>query len=105
MGFSEKESIKLYNLAEVENMPMDDAIAWLITVMPYVFISVRDVESLLNILSQNKDIKPTIPELKKRIKYCRNHMERRTLQQKLNIAYKEQKKVKSGKIQKETSSD
>lgn len=56
-------------------------------------------------LINEDDIKPNIPQLKKRIKYCRNPMEKKKLQQELNQAYKEQKRGHSGKIQKETSSD
>lgn len=36
--------------------------------------------------------KESISDLKKRIKYCKNFMERKKFQQELNILYKEQKK-------------
>lgn len=52
----------------------------------------EDMSELFRELSTIDDIKPTIPELKKRIKYCRNPMEKKKLQQELNQAYKEQKK-------------
>ena len=38
--------------------------------------------------------KQDIPSLKKRIKHCKNHMERTRLQKELNALYKEQKKRK-----------
>lgn len=42
----------------------------------------------------NNDLLPqqNISSLKKRIKYCKNHMEKKKLQQKLNTLYKEQKR-------------
>lgn len=49
-------------------------------------------EILNNKLLNSNKYAPTIPELKKRIKYCRNPMERKQLQLELNMAYKEQKK-------------
>lgn len=60
--------------------------------MPDVLIRGRDVDVFLNSLPQNKGIKLAIPEIKKRIKYCRNPMEKKKLQQDLNMAYKEQKR-------------
>ena len=41
----------------------------------------------------NNDLLPqqNISSLKKRIKYCKNHMEKKKLQQELNALYKEQK--------------
>lgn len=52
----------------------------------------EDMSELFSKLSTIDDIKPTTPELKKRIKYCRNPMEKKKLQQELNQAYKEQKR-------------
>lgn len=42
----------------------------------------------------NKDLlpQPDIPSLKKRIKYCKNPMKKKKLQQELNALYKEQKR-------------
>lgn len=48
-------------------------------------------------LINEDDIKPNIPQLKKRIKYCRNPMEKKKLQQELNQVYKEQKRGCCGK--------
>lgn len=44
----------------------------------------------------NKDLllQPDISSLKKRIKYCKNPMEKKKLQQELNALYKEQKRRK-----------
>ena len=44
----------------------------------------------------NNDLlsQPDIPSLKKRIKYCKNPMEKKKLQQELNALYKEQKRRK-----------
>lgn len=96
MGFSEEESTQIYDLAKeyFEKMPyllIDDVILHLMSIMFDVFRSGRDVDVFLNNISQNKDVKPTIPQLKKRIKYCRNPMEKKKLQQELNRVYKEQK--------------
>lgn len=43
---------------------------------------------------QNEITKDNIPSLKKRIKYCKNPMEKKKLQQELNTLYKEQKRRK-----------
>lgn len=51
-------------------------------------VSHMQISEILN----NNKYAPTISELKKRIKYCRNPMERKQLQQELNMVYKEQKK-------------
>lgn len=57
----------------------------------------EDMSELFRKLSTVDDIKPTIPQLKKRIKYCKNPMEKKKLQQELNQAYKEQKRGCNGK--------
>lgn len=57
----------------------------------------EDMSELFRKISTVDDIKPTIPELKKRIKYCKNPMEKKKLQQELNQAYKEQKRAGNGK--------
>ena len=49
------------------------------------------MDVFLNSLTQNKSINFAIPEIKKKIKYCRNTMEKKQLQRKLNEVYKEQK--------------
>lgn len=54
--------------------------------------SLKDMSELFKELFTVDDIRPNIPQLKKRIKYCKNPMEKKKLQQELNIAYKEQKK-------------
>ena len=41
-----------------------------------------------------QDVKTDISSLKKRIKYCKNPMEKKKLQQELNVLYKEQKRRK-----------
>lgn len=41
-----------------------------------------------------QDVKTDISSLKKRIKYCKNPMEKKQLQQELNALYKEQKRRK-----------
>lgn len=43
---------------------------------------------------KNENSKDNISFLKKRIKYCKNPMEKKKLQQKLNALYKEQKRRK-----------
>lgn len=43
---------------------------------------------------QNEIAKDNISSLKKRIKYCKNPMEKKKLQQELNALYKEQKRRK-----------
>lgn len=60
----------------------------------------EDMSELFRKLSTADDIKPNIPQLKKRIKYCRNPMEKKKLQQELNMAYKEQKRGRNVKAQK-----
>ena len=46
---------------------------------------------------QNDNTKDNISSLKKRIKYCKNPMEKKKLQQELNALYKEQKRGKQNK--------
>lgn len=43
---------------------------------------------------QNENTKENISYLKKRIKYCKNPIEKKKLQQELNVLYKEQKRRK-----------
>lgn len=69
---------------------MGDATLKLMAAMQEVFIRGRDVDILTNSLSQIMENKPTIPGLKRRIRYCRNPMEKKKLQQELNEAYKVQ---------------
>ena len=66
---------------------MGDATLKLMAAMQEVFIRGRDVDILPNSLSQIMENKPTIPGLKRRIRYCRNPMEKKKLQQELNEAY------------------
>lgn len=110
LGFSEEESTQLYDLAEkysekMLHMSIDDVTLRLTATMSDVFKSGRDVDVFLNHIPQNKDVNSIIPQLKKRIKYCRNPMEKKKLQQELNMAYKEQKRGRNVKVQKETSSN
>ena len=42
--------------------------------------------------SVSDDFSSDIPSLKKRIKYCKNPLERKSLERQLNVAYKEMKK-------------
>ena len=76
---------------------LDEVEAQLIKSVSSIFRNVRDIEAFLNRIgtTQFKEVKHTIPELKKRIKYCKNLMEKKKLQQELNQANKEQKKVKN----------
>lgn len=57
-----------------------------------IIITNQDTKELLEMQKQIVVAEPSIPQLKKRIKYCRNLMEKKKLQQELNQAYKEQKK-------------
>lgn len=74
------------------NISVEDATTKLMAAMPELFMSVRDVDAFLNCIPQCIQSNTNIPELKKRIKYCRNPMEKKKLQQELNQAYKEQKR-------------
>lgn len=44
---------------------------------------------------KNENVKDNVSSLKKRIKYCKNPMEKKKLQQELNALYKEQKRRKT----------
>lgn len=55
-------------------------------------LSLEKLRELWEALSDTEEIKPTIPQLKKRIKYCRNPMEKKKLQHELNKVYKEKKR-------------
>lgn len=57
----------------------------------------QDTEELFELQKEIGIYVSTIPELKKRIKYCRNPMEKKKLQRELNQAYKEQKRGCNGK--------
>lgn len=50
----------------------------------------NELRYLVEDVEQN--VKPNISSLKKRIKHCKNHMERQRLQKELNALYKEQKR-------------
>lgn len=62
-----------------------------------IILTHNDTQELLNMMATSNDIKPDIPQLKKRIKYCRNPMEKKKLQQELNQVYKEQKRRRMNK--------
>lgn len=47
---------------------------------------------LTELLSDPGDFSSDIPSLKKRIKYCKNSLERKSLERQLNAVYKEMKK-------------
>lgn len=51
-------------------------------------------DSLLTLIDETtfEPPKEDIPSLKKRIKHCKNHMEKQKLQRELNALYKEQKR-------------
>lgn len=93
IGCSEEQSIKLHNLVKeyskkIPNISIGEATLKLMAAMPELFVSARDVDAFLNCVSQSIQSNTNIPELKKRIKYCRNPMEKKKLQQELNAAYK-----------------
>ena len=50
------------------------------------------LSSLEEIASDPDDFSSDIPSLKRRIKYCKNPLERKSLERQLNAAYKEMKK-------------
>ena len=53
----------------------------------------EDLLSSLEVIASNPDdFSSDIPSLKKRIKYCKNPMERKSLERQLNDAYKAMKK-------------
>ena len=52
------------------------------------------LEKMSDLLNQESPSQPDISSLKKRIKYCKNPMEKKMLQQELNALYKEQKRRK-----------
>lgn len=95
MGYSEDEATELYilskNISEDLLMSINDATISLSMVLMADLFTHEDTKNLLNSLCK-KISNPTIPQLKKRIKYSRNPMEEKKLQQELNEAYKEQKR-------------
>lgn len=93
VGYTEDIATQLYNFANEYSVNASNLMA----IMSDIFISKRDVESFLNAILQNVNSKPDIPQLKKRIKYCRNPLEKKKLQQELNMAYKERKRCVDGK--------
>ena len=50
------------------------------------------LQEVQELVTNPKDFLSDIPSLKKRIKYCKNPMERKSLERQLNAAYKEMKK-------------
>ena len=52
------------------------------------------LEKISDLLNQELPSQPNISSLKKKIKYCKNPMEKKMLQQELNALYKEQKRRK-----------
>ncbi len=52
----------------------------------------ESLQELSELASDSDDFSLDIPSLKKRIKYCKNHLERKNLERQLNAAYKEMKK-------------
>ena len=52
----------------------------------------ESLQELSELASDSDDFSLDIPSLKKRIKYCKNPLERKNLERQLNAAYKEMKK-------------
>lgn len=52
----------------------------------------ESLQELSELASDSDDFSSDIPSLKKRIKYCKNPLERKSLERQLNAAYKEMKK-------------
>lgn len=50
------------------------------------------LQEVQELATNPKDYLPDIPSLKKKIKYCKNPMERKSLERQLNAAYKEMKR-------------
>ena len=50
------------------------------------------LQKLSELASDSDDFSSNIPDLKKRIKYCKNPLERKSLERQLNAAYKKMKK-------------
>ena len=52
----------------------------------------ESLQELSELATDSDDFSSDIPSLKKRIKYCKNPLERKSLERQLNAAYKETKK-------------
>ena len=52
----------------------------------------ESLQELSELATDPDDFSSDIPSLKKRIKYCKNPLERKSLERQLNVAYKEMKK-------------
>ena len=52
----------------------------------------ESLQELSDLATNPDDFSSDIPSLKKRIKYCKNPLERKSLERQLNAAYKEMKK-------------
>lgn len=75
---------KINSITHAEPVSIEDMSRWLNDML-------RKSESNSDINHSNKD---AISGLKKRIKYCKNPMEKKKLQQELNALYKERKRNK-----------
>lgn len=56
------------------------------------FNTENSLQELSELVTNPDDFSSDIPSLKKRIKYCKNPLERKSLERQLNAAYKEMKK-------------
>lgn len=56
------------------------------------FNTENSLQELSGLATDPDDFSSDIPSLKKRIKYCKNPLERKSLERQLNAAYKEMKK-------------
>lgn len=56
----------------------------------------ESLSSIFEDISSNNEVIHDIPALKKRIKHCKNPLEKKQLEKELNLAYKEKKK--NGKL-------
>lgn len=54
----------------------------------------ESLQELSELATNPDDFSSDIPSLKKRIKYCKNPLERKSLERQLNAAYKEIKKMR-----------
>lgn len=56
------------------------------------FNTEKSSQELSELATDPDDFSSDIPSLKKRIKYCKNPLERKSLERQLNVSYKEMKK-------------
>lgn len=87
----QNEASAAMNIADKLGMTVEEYADEIKSINDYPKSTYELLKKLSDLYDDSFIPKESIPNLKRRIKYCKNPMERKKLQQELNLLYKEQK--------------